>query len=93
MSKHVLFVCATGIATSTEVAEKVIAYCKERGLTFDYSQANVASVPAHEGKVDLIVATTKIPYQVSAPVVRGLPLITGIGEEQTLEKIYDILKE
>lgn len=93
MSKHVLFVCATGIATSTEVTEKVVAYCRERGLTFDYSQANVASVPAHEGEADLIISTTNIPYQVSIPVIKGLPLITGIREEETLQKIYDALKE
>ncbi|MEA1397980.1 PTS sugar transporter subunit IIB, partial [Salmonella enterica] len=27
MSKMILFVCATGVATSTAVAEKVMEYC------------------------------------------------------------------
>ncbi|MBJ3641472.1 PTS sugar transporter subunit IIB, partial [Salmonella enterica subsp. enterica serovar Corvallis] len=29
MSKMILFVCATGVATSTAVAEKVMEYCKD----------------------------------------------------------------
>lgn len=32
MSQTILFVCATGIATSTAVTEKVMEYCKEQGL-------------------------------------------------------------
>ncbi len=32
MSQTILFVCATGIATSTAVTEKVMEYCKEHGL-------------------------------------------------------------
>lgn len=91
MSKQVLFVCATGIATSTEVAEKVIEYCKGKGLTFNYTQINVASLPAHENDADLIVSTTNIPYATKIPVIKGLPLITGIGEEKALDEIYKIL--
>lgn len=45
MSKMILFVCATGVATSTAVAEKVMEYCKDNGLDVNYSQTNVASLP------------------------------------------------
>ena len=41
MSQTILFVCATGIATSTAVTEKVMEYCKEHGLNVNYSQTNV----------------------------------------------------
>ena len=44
MSQTILFVCATGIATSTAVTEKVMEYCKEHGLNVNYSQTNVASL-------------------------------------------------
>ena len=37
MSQTILFVCATGIATSTAVTEKVMEYCKEHGLNVNYS--------------------------------------------------------
>ncbi len=41
MSQTILFVCATGIATSTAVTEKVMEYCKEHGLNVNYSQTNL----------------------------------------------------
>ncbi|WP_196594216.1 PTS sugar transporter subunit IIB [Pectinatus sottacetonis] len=91
--KHVLFVCATGIATSTVVAEKVAQYCKEKGLDIEYHQSNVASVPKNCNGINLIISTTNIPYKLDIPVIRGLNLLTGIGEEDTLKKIYDILVE
>lgn len=81
MSQTILFVCATGIATSTAVTEKVMEYCKEHGLNVNYSQTNVASLPGNTDGVALVVSTTKVPYELDVPVVNGLPIITGIGEE------------
>lgn len=90
--KKVLFVCATGIATSTVVEEKVIEYCKDHGVQFDYDQRNVTSVPQIADDFDLIVATTNIPYELNTPVISGLPLLTGWGAQETLDKIVEALK-
>ncbi|HDY0064464.1 PTS sugar transporter subunit IIB, partial [Escherichia coli] len=57
MSQTILFVCATGIATSTAVTEKVMEYCKEHGLNVNYSQTNVASLPGNTDGVALVVST------------------------------------
>jgi PTS system galactitol-specific IIB component len=51
----------------------------------------VASVPKNCNGIDLIISTTNIPYKLDVPVIRGLNLLTGIGEDDTLKKIYDIL--
>ena len=93
MVKKIVFVCATGIATSTLAAEKVIDYCKEKGIKIDWTQCNVASLPTHDGTADLIVSTTNVPYKMKTPVINALPIITGIGEEELLEKIVNKLKE
>lgn len=93
MAKNLLFVCATGIATSTAVTEKVMKFLKEKNMTgVNYSQTNVASVQQNSDDADLIVSTTKIPYELKTPVINGLPLITGINEEKVLNAIYDQLK-
>ena len=68
-------------------------YCKENGLKVDYAQTNVASLPNNTDGATLIVSTTKVPYELNIPVVNGLPIITGVGEEKVLEKIVSILKE
>ncbi|WP_270578806.1 PTS sugar transporter subunit IIB [Caldibacillus thermoamylovorans] len=93
MAKKVLFVCATGIATSTVVTEKVVEYCKENGVKVDYQQINVSAVPSNSEGVDLIVSTTNIPYKLDVPVVNGLAIITGFGETEVLNQILSILKE
>ena len=69
VKKKILFVCATGIATSTIVEEKVIEYCKEQGIDFDFDQRNTASVQQIANDFDLIVATTQIPYEVDVSVI------------------------
>lgn len=94
MSKNLLFVCATGIATSTAVTEKVMEFLKEKQVTnVEYSQTNVASVKSNSDDADLIISTTNIPYELEVPVINGLPLITGIREEKVLNEIYEKLTE
>ncbi|MBP1046247.1 PTS sugar transporter subunit IIB [Enterococcus sp. BWM-S5] len=94
MAKNLLFVCATGIATSTAVTEKVMEFLKEKGVTnVNYSQTNVASVQSTADDADLIVSTTKIPYELNTPVINGLALITGVREEKVLDAIYEQLTE
>lgn len=94
MKKHIVFVCATGIATSTAVAEKVMNYLeKEKGLNnISYTQTNVASIKSNIDNADLVVATTKIPYEIDVPVIRGLAFLTGIGEQKVLDNIYETIK-
>lgn len=89
--KRILFVCATGIATSTVVEEKVCNYLRSQGIDFEADQRNVGSVPSIGNDFDLIVATTQIPYEVNAPVISGLSILTGLGADKTLQKIKDIL--
>lgn len=89
--KRVLFVCATGVATSTVVEEKVIDYLKERGVDFDFDQTNVASVPKLDKEYDLIVATCQVPGNAPAPVINGLPILMGFGADECFTKIYDAL--
>ena len=91
--KNILFVCATGIATSTAVTERVLEYLEEQGVKVNYSQINVASVPGNCDNVDLIVSTTNIPYEIDVPVVNGLPIITGVREEKALAEIYRVITE
>ena len=92
--KNILFVCATGIATSTVATEKTLEYLKDKGVEVTYTQTNVASLPevADPKTVDLIVATTQVPFDLNIPVVHALSLITGIGADKTLAKIYDYVK-
>jgi PTS system galactitol-specific IIB component len=91
MSKRVLVICGTGVATSTVVAEKVREHCASHGIAATVSQGKVMDVLGGAGDVDLIVATTQIPDKVTVPVVSGLPFLTGIGMDGALAAITDHL--
>lgn len=92
--KTILFVCATGIATSTVVAEKVLEYLHENGIDVNYTQTNVASLPEYDLKdADLIVATTNVPYDLEIPIIKALPIITGIGADAVYEDIKKHIEE
>lgn len=95
MKKHVLLVCGTGIATSTVVGEKIKEIAKENNFTVDITQVKVTEAKNHlqNNKVDLLISTTQLPFEVDVPSVKGLPFISGVGEEEAIKKVKSILEE
>ena len=90
---RIIFVCATGIATSTVAAKRVQEYIESKGITnVTFDQINVASVQQNIDKADLIISTTNIPYDLKVPVINALPLMTGIREEKVFDKIDEFFE-
>lgn len=85
--KRVLIICGTGIATSTVVATKVRERLAASGIDAKVDQGKVMDLVNGQVDADLIVATTDVPASVTVPVVRALPLLIGIGEEQVYADI------
>ena len=76
--KRILVACGNGIATSTVVATKVREYLQQHGIDVSTTQTKLMEVP---GKV-----------QDYDPVIKGMPILTGIGADQTMEEILNLLK-
>jgi PTS system galactitol-specific IIB component len=91
MTKKVLVICGTGVATSTVVAMKIKDFCESRGIAIAVTQGKVMDIVRGIAGYDLIVATTPIPATVQIPVIEGLSFLTGIGLDATLEKIAEAL--
>jgi len=91
MSKKVLVICGTGVATSTVVAIKIKDFCALRNIPVVVTQGKVMDIVRGIEGYDLIIATTPIPSTVKIPVIQGLSFLTGIGNEATLEKIAQAL--
>lgn len=93
--KIVYLVCATGIATSSMMRVKVLDFCESRGIDIEVHQFRVAEMFPERIKADLIVATTSMPQEITDQftVISGLPLLTGVGEEETLEAIATALTD
>lgn len=93
--KSVYVVCATGVATSTMLRLKIENYLRDRGIDAEVKQFRVTELSPSRTQADAIVSTAQMPdeYQEIAPVIDGVPLITGVGEKETLEALYNVLKE
>lgn len=89
--KKVLIVCGTGIATSTVIADKVRSYLEQQGVSVSIEQTKVSEILSGATGYDLIVATTQVPAGVDAPVVNGLPFLTGVGSDEALREIAEKL--
>ncbi len=84
--------CGTGIATSTVIAAKIRELADSLGVPVDVRQIKVAEATSLEDQADLIVATTEVPSRIKVPVIRALPLLTGIGSQQVLDDIAAALR-
>ena len=91
--KKVLVACGNGIATSTVVASKIREACEENGIAVSTTQCKLLEVESKAEDFDILVTTGKFTGgRVNIPVVGAISLLTGIGEEATLEEIVNLLK-
>lgn len=87
MTKRVLIVCGTGVATSTMIADKVRRHLEQRGIDVKVDQTKVSELHRGARGYDLIVATTQVPAGVGVPVVKGMPFLTGVGIDAALAEV------
>lgn len=91
--KRVLVACGNGIATSTVVATKIREKCEDNGIPVSVTQCKLLEVDSKVEDYDLLVTTGKFQGEgIEIPVIGAMSLLTGIGEEETLEKIMSYLK-
>jgi PTS system galactitol-specific IIB component len=91
--KRILVACGNGIATSTVVATKIRENCEDNGISVSVTQCKLLEVESKVEDFDLLVTTGKFTGgNVNIPVVGAISLLTGVGEEETLEEILNHLK-
>jgi PTS system galactitol-specific IIB component len=93
--KSIYLVCATGIATSTMLRVKVEDFLERKGLEAEVHQYRVTEMFPDRITADVILATTSMPPEIEEQfkVISGLPLLTGVGEEQVFEELEKVLRE
>ena len=94
--KRVLVACGNGIATSTVVAIKIREICEEQGVAVDVSQCKLLEVQSKvsDSNYDLLVTTGKFDAsEITIQVIGAISLLTGVGEEETLDEIVKVLKK
>ncbi len=87
-SLTVLAVCGSGVVSSSMIEQKLtdilkpIANVKVIGLLPTSVKSYV-----DRGGIDFVVTTSPIPGDISVPVVKGVSLLTGFGEDATIAEI------
>ncbi len=89
--KRILVACGTAIATSTVVAKAIEEGMAARGIQVVTRQCKAAEVPSLAKDFDLVVTTTPVPQNIGVPVIQTLAFLTGIGKEDVLNQIAEIL--
>jgi len=93
MKKKVYTVCGSGVATSVMCAKKIKDYCNEHGIDVDVFPISFGQLSGNNVTADLIVSVnSKLTLNNNIPVVSGISLLTGVGEEATLKQVVEILK-
>ena len=84
-------VCGAGMATSSVIATKLREELSKKGLDVDIITLKAVDASSSAKNLDLIVTSTLLEADFGIPIIRGISLLTGIGEEETIDEIYKTL--
>lgn len=91
----VVTVCGSGVVTSSMIALKIKDQLKDRGWDATMYEASPVSIESViTGKsIDVIVCASPVTDDYGIPKVKGMGMVTGIGEEKVINEIIAILEE
>lgn len=90
---NVLAVCGSGVVSSSMVEQKLVEILKPIA-----DVQVIGTLPqsvqglVERGSVDFIVTTSPIPGTITVPVIKGVALLTGMGEDAVIEEIKRVAK-
>lgn len=90
--KKIIVACGSGVATSQTVASKVNRLLKERKVDAEVEAVDLKSVDRYMGSSAAYIAITKTDKEYPIPVINGIAFLTGMGQEQELQKLIDACK-
>ncbi|MDD5799777.1 MAG: PTS sugar transporter subunit IIB [Coriobacteriales bacterium] len=93
MSAKVIVACGSGVATSQMVATKIAKLLSQRAVDADVEAVDVKSLPQKVKTADAYVAVVKTEEDFDIPTFNGVAFLTGMGEEEELEKLIACIKD
>ena len=93
MSVKIVVACGSGIATSTVVEQKLKDIVSDNNLEVNFTKTSISSLEGIIDDFDLAVVTSKFNIENSkTEVLSATSLLTGIGEDEFVEKFVNKVK-
>ena len=85
----IVIVCATGLATSTMAATKLLRELSKHNIDAKITKGQISNLDAlvKMGKPDLVVATAVTKKEMGIPVFDGVPLLSNKGLDDLFKEI------
>jgi PTS system galactitol-specific IIB component len=89
----ILVVCGSGVATSMHAAYKLREYFKEEKIPVIIDGAGNNELAGRIKSYDIVVSNAQVTVNTNKPVFNAVPLLTGIGEKELVQKIIEAAKQ
>lgn len=92
---RVLVCCATTVATSTVMADRVKRVAHKAGIKVEIYKCMGSELKSKLAihRPDFIVSSLQISQDIGVTVLNGLPYISGVGAEELDRKVVEMLEE
>lgn len=84
---RILVVCGSGVAMAMHAAFKLRDYFAKAKIPVHIDGAGNNELAGRIGGYDMVVSNAQVTVKTEKPVFTAIPLITGIGEKELVEKI------
>lgn len=92
----ILSVCGSGTVSSALVSRKLHEILEEEnGYSIETIEVNPSGVASEmlSGNYDLIIYTSPVYGEYDIPKINGTSFMTGIGEEELIERLLEEIKK
>ncbi|MGI6755120.1 MAG: PTS sugar transporter subunit IIB [Atopobiaceae bacterium] len=93
MASRVIVACGSGLATSLMVAKKIDKLLRDKGMDVVVDAVSKEALPEEATKADAYVAVVQLEQTYNIPTFDGVAFLTGIDEEEELERLIAQLKQ
>ena len=90
--KKIIVACGSGVATSQTVASKIEKLLKQKNIPAKIEAVDIKSLKHHVKDADAYVSIVKTKEDYGIPVFNGIAFLTGVGQDQELAKIIELIE-
>jgi galactitol PTS system EIIB component len=89
----IVVVCGSGVAMAMHAAYKLREYLEEEKLYVHIDGSGNNELPGKISSYDMVVSNAQVTVETDKPIFSAIPLITGVGEKELVEKIIAKVRE